>query len=48
MADFIEQEVVAPTLKWAKMNDQQKVRYVLRVVACVCSMGMIFPNAIIE
>lgn len=48
MAELSKQEAVEPTLKWAKMNDQQKVRYVLRVIACVCSMGMVFPNAIIE
>lgn len=47
MADLTAQET-GPTLKWVAMNDQQKVRYVLRVIACVCSMGMIFPNAIIE
>jgi hypothetical protein len=47
MADFIEQKV-APTLKWAELSDQQKVRYVFRVIACVFSMGMIFPNAVIE
>ncbi|WP_161993260.1 hypothetical protein [Lacisediminimonas profundi] len=48
MSELKKQETAAGTKKWAVMDSQQRLRYVFRVFVMVMTMGMAFPNAVVE
>lgn len=48
MSELKKQDTAAGTEKWAVMNSQRRLRYVFRVCVMIMTMGMAFPNAVVE